>query len=108
VRDDEGLVNTAIYQNEPPPEDLENLPDIPEGTRTGDAFVFPYNVDFEWNYFSCMTRDEVLSFKLNDSDHERTWRTPHCSLKMMLRDVIRERALRLELVVISNEKTMKL
>jgi hypothetical protein len=29
-------------------------------------------------------------------------------LKMMVRDVIRERALRLELVVISNEKTVKL
>jgi hypothetical protein len=81
VGDDEGLVNTAVYQNDPPPEDLENLPDIPEGTRTGDAFVFPYNEKFEWNYFNCMTRDEVLSFKLNDSDHDRTWRTPHCSFR---------------------------
>jgi hypothetical protein len=24
-----------------------------------------------------MTRDEVLFFKLNDSDHSRAWRVPH-------------------------------
>jgi hypothetical protein len=24
-----------------------------------------------------MTRDEILFFKLNDSDHARAWRVPH-------------------------------
>jgi hypothetical protein len=24
-----------------------------------------------------MTRDEILLFKLNDSDHARAWRVPH-------------------------------
>ena len=79
VPDEDGIINMAVWQDEPPPEDLENPPPVPEGTRTGESFCFPYNEGFEWNYFSCMTRDEVLSFKLHDSDHSGTWRTPHCS-----------------------------
>jgi len=31
------------------------------------------------NIISCMTRVEVVRFKLDDSDHARTCRTPHCS-----------------------------
>jgi hypothetical protein len=76
VRDDEGLANAAIWQAEPP--DLENLPPLPEPVKS-EAFIFPYNKDHEWNYFSWMTRDEVMLLKLNDSDHTVAWRTPHCA-----------------------------
>jgi len=79
VPDEDGLVNLAVYQDDPPPEDLENLPPVPEGVRTGEAFVFLFSEKYEWNYFSWMGKDEVLSFKLHDSDHSGTWRTPHCS-----------------------------
>jgi hypothetical protein len=79
VPDEDGLVNIAIWQNEPPPTDLENLPPVPTHVRTGSAFIFPYSDKYEWNYFSWMTRDELLTFKLHDSDHSRPWRTPHCS-----------------------------
>jgi len=79
VPDTDGVINMAVWQDEPPPEDLENPPPVPEGIRTGNSSCFPYNEGFQWNYFSCMTKDEVLSFKLNDSDHSRPWRTPHCS-----------------------------
>ena len=28
-----------------------------------------------------MTRDEILFFKLNDSDHARAWRVPHSAFR---------------------------
>jgi len=77
VRDEEGATNTLIYQKDPP--DLENLPPIPEGGAVGEGTIFPYNQSHKWCYFSHMNRDELLSFKLNDSDHSRAWRTPHCA-----------------------------
>jgi hypothetical protein len=77
VKDDEGMVNTLIYQKDAP--DPDNLPPIPEQGIVGEGTIFPYRESHRWCYFSHMNRDELLSFKLNDSDHSRAWRTPHCS-----------------------------
>lgn len=76
VRDEEGLVNSAIWQTEVP--DVQNLPPLPDEVKS-EAYAFPYREEHEWCYFSWMTRDELLCLKLNDSDHTRPWRTPHCS-----------------------------
>ena len=83
VPDDEGMINIAVWQDDPPPEDLANLPPIEENekVRLGKSFIFPYREGYEWYYFSNMTRDELLTFKLHDSDHSRPWRTPHCAFK---------------------------
>jgi hypothetical protein len=75
--DDEGLDNVAIWQSTVP--DLKNLPPVPTDTKTSSAFIFPYKENYEWNYFSGMTKDELLCLKLNDSDHSRAWRAPHCA-----------------------------
>lgn len=40
VPDEDGMINMAVWQDEPPPEDLENPPPVPEGIRTGRVFVF--------------------------------------------------------------------
>jgi len=67
-------VNSVIWQDEIP--DLQNLPPLPKEIKS-EALVHPYKDEFEWNYFSWMTKDELLSITLHDS--ARTWRTPHCS-----------------------------
>jgi hypothetical protein len=66
--------------------DLQNLPPIPEKARVGEGYgvggegmSIPYKPTHAWCYFSHMNRDELLSFKLHDSDHGRVWRTPHCA-----------------------------
>lgn len=69
-------MNSAIWQTEVP--DVQNLPPLPEEVKS-EAYGFPYREEHEWCYFSWMTRDELLCLKLNDSDHTRPWRTPHCS-----------------------------
>jgi hypothetical protein len=78
VPEDAGLDNVAIWQSEPPP-DLLNLPPVPTEGKHSTAFIFPYSKDYQWNFFSNMTKDELLCLKLNDSDHSRAWRTPHCA-----------------------------
>ena len=78
------MINIAVWQGDHPPPDLENLPPLVknEGVRLGESFVFPSREGYEWNCFSNMTRDEVLTFKLHDGhDHSRPWRTLHCALK---------------------------
>jgi hypothetical protein len=77
VGDDEGMVNTLIYQDEVP--DVDNLPPIPEKGMVGEGYSFPFKETHRWCYFSHMNRDEMLTFKLNDSDHSKVWRTPHCA-----------------------------
>lgn len=74
VRQGDGLVNSVIWHDEIP--DLQNLPPLPKEIKS-DALIYPYKEDFEWNYFSWMTKDELLCITLHDS--ARTWRTPHCS-----------------------------
>jgi len=70
-------VNTLVYQEDTP--DLDNLPPLSEARVIGEGTIFPYKDTHRWFYFSHMNRDEMLTFKLNDSDHSKVWRTPHCA-----------------------------
>jgi hypothetical protein len=74
VGSDEGL-NNRLYFVDKIPSDLyaEMPPDAPGAS----GFEFHHNPRHQWWYFPDMTRDEVLLFKLNDSDHARAWRVPH-------------------------------
>lgn len=43
----------------------------------GVGYSFHYNPELRWLYYSNMTKDELLSFKLTDTDHSSAWRVPH-------------------------------
>jgi hypothetical protein len=74
VAEGDGLDN-RLYFVDKIPDDLyaEMPPDHPQTS----GFEFYQNPAHQWWYFPDMTRDEVLFFKFNDSDHERAWRVPH-------------------------------
>jgi hypothetical protein len=46
---------------------------------SGSEFV--YRPEHEWWYFPDMTRDEILFFAFNDSDHSRAWRVVHTAFR---------------------------
>jgi hypothetical protein len=74
VRPDEGLAN-RMYFVDKIPEDLNMA--MPEDAPGASGFEFHHNPDHRWWYFPDMTRDEILLFKLNDSDQSVAWRVPH-------------------------------
>jgi hypothetical protein len=74
VRPDEGLDNRMYFVDEIP-DDL--YLDMPADAPGASGFEFHHNPDHQWWYFPEMTRDEILFFKLNDSDQSRAWRVPH-------------------------------
>jgi hypothetical protein len=74
VRPDEGL-NNRMYLVDEIPDDL--YVDMPADAPGASGFEFYHNPDHRWWYFPDMTRDEILFFKLNDSDESRAWRVPH-------------------------------
>ncbi len=41
------------------------------------ASIFSHSPAMRWWYFSNMQADDALLFKFHDSDHSRTWRSPH-------------------------------
>jgi hypothetical protein len=74
VLPDEGLDN-RMYFVDKIPDDL--YLDMPPDAPGASGFEFHHNPDHQWWYFPDMTRDEILFFKLNDSDQSRAWRVPH-------------------------------
>lgn len=76
VGDDEGVRNLMIRVDTLPEPDA--IPaEEPDDPALPSASVFPYSAAHEWYYFSDMTPDELLLFKLYDSDRSGTWRVPH-------------------------------
>ena len=77
VTADEGRDNTFITVPVVP--DLDNLPEtVPEGQGDAAAVAYEYRENHKWYYFSDMTKDELLVFKLYDSDRTKPgFRTPH-------------------------------
>lgn len=74
----EGLDNRLYFVDEIPADLYAPMaPDAP-GTS---GFEFHHNPAHQWWYFPDMTRDEVLLFKLNDSDRSRAWRVPHSAFR---------------------------
>jgi hypothetical protein len=74
VGPDEGLDNRMYFVDKIPADlHLEMPADAPGAS----GFEFHHNPGHQWWYFPDMTRDEILFFTLNDSDHTRAWRVPH-------------------------------
>lgn len=72
----------APYPPLPPPEDeADALIDArhlaQEEKLIGVGYNFHHKPDYRWVYYADMTRDELLSFKLADTDHSSPWRVPH-------------------------------
>jgi hypothetical protein len=74
VGPDEGLDNRLYFVDKIPADLFAEMPPDAPGTS---GFEFHHQPGHRWWYFPGMTRDEVLFFKLNDSDHTRAWRVPH-------------------------------
>lgn len=74
----EGLDNRLYFVDKIPADLYAEMPPDAPGTS---GFEFHYNPAHQWWYFPDMTRDEILLFKLNDSDHARAWRVPHSAFR---------------------------
>ena len=53
----------------------------PDARLVTNGSEFRYNADHQWWYFPDMTRDEVLFFVFNDTDHGRPWRVVHSAFR---------------------------
>jgi hypothetical protein len=74
----EGLDNRLYFVDKIPADLYAEMPADAPGTS---GFEFHHNPAHQWWYFPDMTRDEILFFKLNDSDHSRAWRVPHTAFR---------------------------
>jgi hypothetical protein len=74
----EGLDNRLYFVDKIPADLYAEMPEDAPGTS---GFEFHHNPAHQWWYFPDMTRDEILFFKLNDSDHSRAWRVPHSAFR---------------------------
>ena len=79
VREDEGLPNQLYFVDRLPEDPLTEPVDESKMITSGSEFH--YSPDHEWWYFPNMTRDEVLFFVFNDSDHSRAWRVVHSAFR---------------------------
>ncbi|EXJ64650.1 hypothetical protein A1O7_00988 [Cladophialophora yegresii CBS 114405] len=73
---DEGVGYPMIIVDKIP----ETLPMVPQPSYFIEGANFNYNPEHQWCYFRDMKIDEVLAFKLYDSDRHRgsqSWRCPH-------------------------------
>jgi hypothetical protein len=75
VEDGEGVPNLLIFADTLP--DPDDVPDIGDPGSHPAGSVFAHRPGHRWWYFPSMTPDEVLLFKLHDSDHSVAWRAPH-------------------------------
>lgn len=75
IDDEEGVINHSIYGDTIP--DLQNLPDLPDDPTHPEGSLFVYRPSHQWMYFSDMTKDEILMFKIYDSNQKKPWRVPH-------------------------------
>jgi hypothetical protein len=78
VEPGEGLDNRLYFVDKIPDDLYADMPPDAPGTS---GFEFHHNPRHQWWYFPDMTRDEILLFKLNDSDHARAWRVPHTAFR---------------------------
>jgi hypothetical protein len=74
----EGLDNRLYFVDKIPADLYAEMPEDAPGTS---GFEFHHNPAHQWWYFPDMNRDEILFFKLSDSDHSRAWRVPHSAFR---------------------------
>ena len=75
VEDAEGEPNLLLFVDSLP--DPDNVPDIDDPDSCPAGSIFAYRQAHRWWYFPDMRADEVLLFKLHDTDHSLAWRAPH-------------------------------
>lgn len=68
--------NTLFIVDKFPEGDALTAPVEGEGKMLA-ATIPSFDPAMRWWYFSGMQADDVLLFKFQDSDHDRTWRCPH-------------------------------
>jgi hypothetical protein len=79
VGEGEGLPNQLYFVDRVPEDPLTEPVDESKMITSGSEFV--YSPAHEWWYFPDMTRDEILFFVFNDSDHDRAWRVVHTAFR---------------------------
>lgn len=70
----EGLANRLYFVDKIPDDLYAEMPANAPGTS---GFEFRHSTSHQWWYFPDMNRDEILFFKLHDTDQSRAWRVPH-------------------------------
>jgi len=75
----EGLPNDLYFVDEIPADPFGELP--PGARLVTNGSEFRHSPDHRWWYFPDMTRDEVLFFVFNDTDHSRPWRVVHSAFR---------------------------
>jgi hypothetical protein len=76
VAADEGIPNIMVVVDRLPDAQAA-LGDVAGESQLPAASVFRFSPHHRWWYFPDMTLDEILVFKLHDSDHSHAWRAPH-------------------------------
>lgn len=80
VGDDEGVAAPLIWSDAIPSDPLATLSTLDlSGYLAGSGFY--HRPEHEWWYFSGMSRDEALLFKLHDTDHSVAWRCVHTAFR---------------------------
>ncbi|HTX62347.1 MAG TPA: CmcJ/NvfI family oxidoreductase [Acidimicrobiales bacterium] len=78
VDDREGLPNELYFVDRVPDDPFAAVDHL---TMVTSGSEFTFRPEHEWWYFPDMSRDEVLFFVFNDSDHNRAWRVPHTAFR---------------------------
>jgi hypothetical protein len=81
VGKEDGVANVMIRVDEIPDRETMLTMHIPDEDKLPTAFLFLYNPEHRWYYYPDMTRDELLVFKLYDSEETGAWRVPHGSFR---------------------------
>jgi hypothetical protein len=76
---EDGVGNVMVRVDEIPDRETMLTMEIPDEDQLPTAFLFLYNPEHRWYYYPDMTPDELLIFKLYDSEETGAWRVPHGS-----------------------------
>jgi hypothetical protein len=79
VGDAEGEPNLLLFVDKLP--DPDDVPDIEDPDSMPAGSIFAPAPHHRWWFFPDLTADEVLLFKLHDSDHSVAWRCPHTAFE---------------------------
>ncbi len=78
---EDGVGNVMVRVDEIPDRETMLNMEIPDEDQLPTAFLFLYNPEHRWYYYPEMTPDELLVFKLYDSEESGAWRVPHGSFR---------------------------
>jgi len=76
---EDGVGNVMVRVDAIPDRETMLTMHIPDEDQLPTAFLFLHNPQHRWYYYPDMTPDELLVFKLYDSEETGAWRVPHGS-----------------------------